>query len=161
MFLYLFLLLIVLPVAEFFILIKIGMVTAFWVPIAIVLFSGTVGTALARHEGWKVALRVREEMQAGRMPADALIDGFLILVAGVLFVLPGVLSDLVGIVLLFPPSRSLVKRGMRARVRKRVDLRIQRIGDRHWANSGKAVVPDHDQIIDAKVLGTRVEDAKK
>ena len=41
-------------------------------------------------------------------PAESLIDAFLILLAGILFVLPGVITDVVGIVLIFPPSRSLV-----------------------------------------------------
>ena len=110
MFFYLFLLFIVLPIIEIMILVKIGMVTSFWVPIAIVVVTGMVGTALARREGWKVMERMRADMQNGQMPADSLMDAFLVLVAGVLFVLPGVLSDVVGIALLFPPTRRLVKR---------------------------------------------------
>lgn len=157
MFVYLFLLLIVLPFSEFYILIRLGIATSWWVPIAIVVSSGIVGTALARHEGWKVVARIREEIHAGHMPADALIDGFLILVAGVFFVVPGVLTDILGIVLLFPPSRSLVKRGMRAWVKRNVDFPVQRIGDR--SNSARSPIPDHDRIIEAHVVSTRVEDA--
>src|SRR5436190_2470147 len=107
---YLFLLFIVLPLVEILILVKIGMVTSFWVPIAIVIVTGVVGTALARREGWKVFQRMREDVRTGQMPADSLIDGFLVLLAGILFVLPGVLTDVVGILLLFPPTRLLVKR---------------------------------------------------
>src|SRR4051794_24306747 len=134
MFFYLFLLFIVLPLAEILILIQIGHATSPWVPIAIVLVTGVVGSALARAQGLKVLNRIRSEMQAGRMPADAVIDGFLVLLAGILFVLPGVLTDVVGIALLFPPSRQLIKRGVRAWISRHMDVRIRRLGQSAWSN---------------------------
>jgi UPF0716 protein FxsA len=158
---YLFLLFIVLPLVEILILVKIGMVTSFWVPIAIVIVTGVVGTALARREGWKVLERMREDVRTGQMPADSLIDGFLVLLAGVLFVLPGVLTDVVGIALLFPPSRQLVKRGVAAWFRRNVEVHVGRIRGGYWSNSGNQTLSEHDKIIDARVIGTRVEDAPK
>jgi UPF0716 protein FxsA len=83
---YLFLLFIVLPLVEILILVKIGMVTSFWVPIAIVIVTGVVGTALARREGWKVLERMREDVRTGQMPADSLIDWFLVLLFAVVVV---------------------------------------------------------------------------
>ncbi len=157
---YLFLLFIVLPLVEILILVKIGMVTSLWVPIAIVVVTGVVGTALARREGWKVLERIREDARVGKMPADSLIDGFLVLLAGILFVLPGLLTDVVGIVLLFPPSRLLVKRGVAAWFKRNVDVHVGRIHGGNWSNSGGQALPEHDKIIDARVTGTRVEDAK-
>jgi UPF0716 protein FxsA len=158
---YLFMLFVVLPLVEILILVKIGMVTSFWVPIAIVIVTGVVGTALARREGWKVLERIREDVRTGQMPADSLIDGFLVLLAGILFVLPGVLTDVVGIVLLFPPTRQLVKRGVAAWLRRNVELHVGRIRGGYWPNTDGVVSPEHDRIIDARVVGTRVEDAKK
>jgi UPF0716 protein FxsA len=158
---YLFLLFIVLPLVEILILVKIGMLTSFWVPIAIVIVTGVVGSALARREGWKVLERMREDVRTGQMPADSLIDGFLVLLAGILFVLPGVLTDVVGIVLLFPPSRQLVKRGVAAWFKRNVELHVGRIGGNHWPSSGGPNAPEHDKIIDARVISTRVEDANK
>jgi UPF0716 protein FxsA len=157
---YLFMLLIALPLTEILILIKIGQATALWVPIAIVLVTGVVGSALARAQGLKVVNRIREEMQAGHMPANAVIDAFLVLLAGILFVLPGVLTDIVGIALLFPPSRELIKRGVRAWIRRHVEVRIGRIGQRGWSTSDGSSMSDHDRIVDARVVRTRVEDAK-
>src|SRR3954470_2764830 len=143
---YLFLLLIVLPLTEIFILVQIGYATSAWVPIAIVLVTGVVGSALARAQGLKVANRIREEMAAGHMPADAVIDGFLVLLAGILFVLPGVLTDVVGIALLFPPSRQLVKRGVAAWFKRNVELHVGQIGGNYWSNSGSPTAPEHDKI---------------
>jgi UPF0716 protein FxsA len=137
------------------------MVTSFWVPIAIVIVTGVVGTALARREGWKVLERMREDVRTGQMPADSLIDGFLVLLAGILFVLPGVLTDVVGIILLFPPSRSLMKRAVAAWFKRNVELRVGRIRGGYWPSDGSPSTTEHDKIIDARVIGTRVEDAKK
>jgi UPF0716 protein FxsA len=119
------------------------------------------GSALARREGWKVLERIREDARTGRMPGDALIDGFLVLLAGVLFVLPGVLTDVVGILLLFPPSRSLVKRGVAAWFKRNVELHVGRIRGNYWPNSNSEFESEHDKIIDARVIGTRVEEIRK
>lgn len=158
---YLFLLLIVLPVTEILILVRIGELTQWWVPIAIVIVTGVVGTALARREGWKVLTRIREDVRTGQMPADSLLDGFLVLVAGILFVLPGVLSDFAGIILLFPPTRTLVKRGFVAWFKRNVRLRVTHIHADFGGETDQSASFTHDQIIDAKVIGARVEDIRK
>lgn len=158
---YLFVLSVVLPVVEIVLLVEIGVATRWWIPIAIVVVSGVVGSALARHEGWKVLTRMREEMRAGRMPADSLVDAFMILLAGILFVLPGVLSDLMAIGLLIPPIRALIKRGARAWFRRNVEVHTIHIRDGHWTDAEEPGASHHDKIIDARVVGTRIEDAKR
>ena len=106
---YLFLLFTLLPIVELAILIRIGEATVWWVPVALVIFTGIAGAALARWQGLRVYQRIRDDTRARRMPADALVDGFLILLAGILLVTPGVLTDVVGIAFLIPPVRALVK----------------------------------------------------
>ncbi len=161
MLLYLFLLLIVLPLVEIAILVKIGMLTNVWVPIAIVVVTGIVGTALARREGWKVLERIRRDVQANQMPADSLLDGFLVLMAGVLFVLPGVLTDVVGIALLFSPSRRLVKHGAAAWLRRNVEIHSTQTPSDYWRDTSYSTLPGNDKIIDARVINTRVEEIRK
>jgi UPF0716 protein FxsA len=106
---------------------------------------------------------MREDARLGKMPADSMIDAFLVLLAGVLFVLPGVLTDVVGIVLLFPPSRQLVKRGVAAWFKRNVEIHVGQIGGggNNWRGPGSSAAPEHDKIIDARVINTRVEDAKQ
>jgi UPF0716 protein FxsA len=157
---YLFLLFTVLPIVELAILIRIGEATHWWVPIALVIFTGIAGAVLARWQGLRVYQRIREDTRAGRMPADALVDGFLILLAGILLVTPGVLTDLFGIAFLIPPVRALVKRGVKAWIKKNVEVRVAGMDAGFWQNAGGP--QQHtvdDQIIDARVVGTRVEDA--
>lgn len=159
MLLYLFLLFTLLPLIELSILIWVGGQTAWWLPVLMVIGTGVLGAALARWQGWQVLRRIRADAQAGRMPADALIDGVLILVAGILLVTPGVLSDLLGVVLLIPPLRAVVKRAVAAWMQRNIEVRVGRAaaGLRSTTNDNPAS-PRRDQIIEARVIGTRVED---
>jgi UPF0716 protein FxsA len=157
----LFLLFTVVPLVELALLIWIGGQTAWWVPLALVLFTGIAGAALARWQGWHAIRRIQDDLQTGRMPADAVIDGVLILAAGILLVTPGVLTDIVGVALLIPPFRSLVKRGAFAWLRRHVQVSAARFAASfHGGNSDRnAASWSRDEIIEAKVITSRVEKA--
>jgi UPF0716 protein FxsA len=155
---YLFLLFTVLPIIELAILIRIGEATVWWAPVLLVIATGIAGAALSRWQGLRVYQRIREDARAGRMPADALVDGFLILLAGILLITPGVLTDVFGIAFLIPPIRSLVKRGVKAWIRKNVDVRVAGMNANIWQNENSPPPRGTDEIIDARVIGTRVED---
>jgi len=151
---YLFVLFTVVPIVELALLIWIGAHTHWWVPVLIVVATAMLGAALARWQGFQVMRRIQDEMRAGRVPTDALIDGAMILVAGVLLVTPGVLTDVTGIVLLIPPLRHLVKQGLKAWFKRHV--RVQTVG---FGDSSAGSSDQGDRIIDAQVIETRVEDA--
>jgi UPF0716 protein FxsA len=156
---YLFLLFTVVPLAELAGLVWLGGLTAWWVPILVILVDAVAGAALLRWQGLRTLRRIQEDLAAGRMPGDALVDGALILVAAVLLITPGMLTDVVAFALLIPPLRSLVKRGVTAWLRHHVEIRTAKFttpyqGGATADNSG------HDQIIDAQVLNTRVEDVR-
>jgi UPF0716 protein FxsA len=159
MLVYLFLLFTVVPLIELTILIRIGQATEWYVPIALVILTGIFGAALARWQGTQVLRRIQDDARAGRMPADAMIDGFLILLAGILLVTPGVLTDLAGCALLIPPIRALFKRAMAAWIRRNIEIRVGGFRGVNWP-TGDGQNLGSDTIIDAKVLDTRVDDAE-
>jgi UPF0716 protein FxsA len=161
MLLYLLLLFTIVPLVELSILIWIGNQTAWWLPILMVIGTGIAGTALARWQGWQVLRRIRADADAGRMPAEALIDGFLILIAGLLLITPGVLSDLLGILLLIPPVRAIMKRAIAVWIRKNIEVRISRATGGFGASSNGRRPSLRDEIVDARVVHTRVEDAEQ
>ncbi len=102
------------PLVEVVLLIKLAE-RIDWLPtIALVIVTGVAGAALARREGFRLLQRIQSELAAGNMPADAMVDAFLVLVAGVLLVTPGVITDAVGLILLIPPARAVVRRGASA-----------------------------------------------
>lgn len=105
---FLLLLFVVLPIAELALLIRIGQAIDWPATIAIVLLTGVIGSALARWQGLKVVREIQTKLAAGELPGRALFDGALILFAGAVLITPGVITDLLGFMLLLPPVRSLL-----------------------------------------------------
>jgi UPF0716 protein FxsA len=159
--LYLFLLMLLLPVAEIYILVQIGHATAAWVPFAIIAASMIAGTIVTRHQGLRVLQRTREDLAGGRMPADSLFDAFLIFIAGMLLIFPGVLTDVVGIALLVPMTRTLIKRGLKTWVQRHVEIRVAQFGAPFGQAGARGATAVQDQIVEARVINTRVEDATR
>ncbi|OJT27062.1 exlusion protein FxsA [Archangium sp. Cb G35] len=120
MFKYLLLAFTVVPFIELYLLLAIGREVGFWPTVAGVLFTGVVGAWLAKKEGLRVLRRWQESLARGRMPDEGLVGGVLVLVGGVLLVSPGVFTDVVGLFLLFPPTRRLVAELVRRRLERRM-----------------------------------------
>ena len=106
----LFLLFTLMPLIELWLLFKLSGVFGFWTTISVVLLTGMLGASLARWQGWQAMHRIRSQMSQGMLPADALGDGVMILVAGVLLITPGVITDVVGLGLLIPPVRFVMRK---------------------------------------------------
>lgn len=77
--------------------------------LGLIVLSGIVGVVLLRQQGFGVIARIREEAAAGRVPGGAIADGAMIVVAGILLVIPGFITDIVGLLLFFPPVRAAIK----------------------------------------------------
>ena len=94
-----------------------------WGPtLGLILLTGFVGAALARHEGLRCLSRIQQKMADGQLPGDPLLDGLMILVAGALLVTPGVLTDLVGFALLMPVFRRVMKGYLKKRFQARITI---------------------------------------
>ena len=106
---------IVVPLVEIAVLIQVGSWIGVLETIGLLILVSLLGAWLVKREGIGLIRRVQSELQAGRMPAGAVIDGFLILIAGCLLVVPGFVTDAVGLVLLLPPVRALVRGTLRRR----------------------------------------------
>ncbi len=119
--------------------------------VGLVFATGIVGATLARYQGLRCMNRVQEDLTAGRLPGDPMIDGLMILVAGALLVTPGILTDLVGFALLTPIFRS----GMRRYLKHRFEASIQAVSAQHGAASPR------DQVIDVHVIEADSEDVEE
>lgn len=120
MFKYLLLAFTVVPFIELYLLLAIGREVGFWPTVGGVLLTGLIGAWLAKKEGVRVLRRWQESLAQGRMPEEGLMGGVLVLVGGVLLVSPGVLTDVVGLFLLFPPTRKLVAAVVLRRLERRM-----------------------------------------
>lgn len=115
MFLRLLLAFTIIPIAELYLLIKVGSQIGALATVAIVILTGMAGAYLARMEGLATMQRVQQSLAQGVTPAEDLLDAFIILAAGVVLLTPGFLTDIAGLLLLFPPSRNAFKRWLRRR----------------------------------------------
>ena len=98
------------PVLELIILIKVGAWIGVAPTIALILLTGFAGAYLARTQGLDLAIRIQRELKEGRLPAEELLDGAMILVGGLLLLTPGFFTDLTGFILLVPGTRKFCKK---------------------------------------------------
>ena len=110
MFLKLFLAFTLIPVIEIYLLIKLGSSLGALNTVILVIGTGITGAYLARLQGMQTMLRVRTSLQQGLMPTEDLIDALIIFAAGIVLLTPGFLTDLAGLLLLFPATRRYFKR---------------------------------------------------
>ena len=113
MLLRLFLCFTLIPMVELYLLIKVGTVIGGLNTILLVILTGAAGAWLAKMEGLQTLYRVRTNLQQGLMPAEELLDAVIILVAGIVLITPGLLTDVFGLVLLWPVTRNALKRFLR------------------------------------------------
>jgi UPF0716 protein FxsA len=110
-----------LPLLELYILIKIGSYLGAFQTIALIIFSGVLGLLLARLEGLRTLHQIRQNLSQGILPAEEMLDSVLIFAGGVLFVVPGVITDFAALVLLIPFTRTIFKRWLRRRFDRAVE----------------------------------------
>jgi len=131
----LFMLLIVAPLVELYVVLRVGASIGALNTIALLVAVGVIGSWLVKRQGLAIAGRMRRQLEAGGDPSRQVVDGFLVLAAGVLLVLPGFVSDIIGLALLIPPVRAiaarlLLRRAGRQRATRFVHITsVRRTGD--------------------------------
>ena len=113
--LFLILVFVVVPLVELAVFVQISRWIGFPETTLLLLAVSVAGIFVVRHQGLGVYRRVREQVRAGTVPTGDLVNGLLILVAGLLLIIPGFVTDFVGLLLLLPPVRGLVRRLLRRR----------------------------------------------
>lgn len=111
---------ILMPIIELGVLLKVHQVAGLGNTLAIVILTGFVGAFLARAQGLMVLSQIRRDLAEGRMPAPRLMDGVMILVAGVLLITPGLITDTAGFLLLIPTVRSAIRAWLRRKLEEKL-----------------------------------------
>lgn len=106
---WLFLLLIVAPLVELYVIIQVAQVIGGWETIALLIVESAIGAWLLKRQGLATLARITRAVDEGRVPGRELVDGLLILIAGALMLAPGFLGDVLAYLLLFPPTRAPVR----------------------------------------------------
>ena len=113
----LFLLFVAVPIVEIYLLLEIGGIIGAVPTIGLVVLTAAAGAALVRAQGFSTIRQVRRSMEAGEIPAVAIIEGIFLLMAGALLLTPGFLTDAIGFCCLVPPlRRALIVRFIETRI---------------------------------------------
>jgi UPF0716 protein FxsA len=114
------LLLILWPVAEVFVAIKVAEAIGVLFTVLLLIAGVPLGVWLTRAEGRTAWRRLSAAVAAGRPPGREVIDGALVLIGGILFIVPGFITDVIGLLLLVAPSRSVAGAAIARNVQSRL-----------------------------------------
>ena len=112
----------VVPMAEIYLFLQVNSAIGLLDTFALLILISVVGAWLVRREGLGVLSRVQGQLAGGQLPAKELVDGLLILAAGLLMLTPGFFTDGIGLLFLLPPTRIALRTMLIRRFRDRVQV---------------------------------------
>lgn len=147
---------------EIVVLVAVGDALGFFPTIGLLILASVVGAWLLRREGTRTVAALAEAAKTRRPPHREVADGVLVAAGGVLIIIPGFVSDLFGLLLLFPPTRALVRHRLLRSAAKRGTSRVQfHVGtfgpgmtDPRFGPGRRGPVVDGD-VIDGEVVDER------
>lgn len=104
------------PLLELALLIRVGQAIGFWPVLALIIGTGLFGLAILRRQGFKVVEKVSAALEEGREPVAPLADSALVFAAGSFLISPGLIGDVLGLLLLIPQLRRLIRHTVSARL---------------------------------------------
>lgn len=155
----LFVLFLIVPIVELAVIIQVGQVVGVGWTLAALIGMSLLGAVLVKSEGLRAWRRVREALAEARMPAEEVVDGALVLLGGALLLTPGFLTDGVGLLLVVPPTRGLLNRAIRGRVRGVFGLSPRRGGSPR-RGSGPGPAQRDDSVVDVDVVSIERDDPR-
>lgn len=128
------------PVLELYVFFQVSTAIGFFPALALIILGSMLGGLVLRVAGIATALRARESLNRGELPAQTMLEGLMLALSGGLLLLPGFISDIIGLVLLLPMSRRLLADRMRRRVEEQA-LRQRAFADDLQSRGPSGSVP--------------------
>lgn len=122
---------VIVPIAELYVIIRVGELIGVWPTLALLLADAVLGALLLRHQGRSAWLRFNQALAQRRFPGKEVADGAMILVGATLLLAPGFITDFFAVFLLIPPSRALIRRFARGYFLRRfaiIDIGVSAAG---------------------------------
>jgi UPF0716 protein FxsA len=101
---------ILVPIAELYVIIKVGGAIGVVPTLVLLLADAVLGSMLLRQQGRAAWVRFNRALAENRVPHKEIIDGVLVIMGGALLLTPGFITDIFGLIFLIPPTRALVRR---------------------------------------------------
>ncbi len=103
-----FFILIAIPIIEIYLFIKIGSYIGAFTTISLILLTAFIGVFYARYEGFNTLRSGMTQLVQNKMPIYEIISGAALTFAALLLILPGFATDLIGLLIIFPPTRKIM-----------------------------------------------------
>jgi UPF0716 protein FxsA len=113
-------LLLLFPVLELYVFFRVGLAIGFFPALLLIIAGSALGVLVLRVAGLATALRARESLRGGQLPTEELLNGAMVAAGGLLLVVPGFISDVLGVLCLFPLTRHLIANKVRERTHAQV-----------------------------------------
>jgi UPF0716 protein FxsA len=97
------------PIAELYVFVQMSHAIGFFSSLVVLAAVSVIGAWIVKRQGIRVWRRFNDQVRAGSVPSNEIVDGALLLLAGALLLTPGFLTDALGVLLLLPPIRGLVR----------------------------------------------------
>jgi len=131
--------------AELFVAIEVANVIGVLATVLLLVLSWPLGTWLLRSQGRAAWQRLGAAVSAGRSPGQEVLNGALVLLGGVLLIIPGFISDVLGLLALFPPTRALMRRPLARNLQSRLVVRATRYAGDSRSYDVDSTASDIDQ----------------
>jgi UPF0716 protein FxsA len=139
---------IVLPIAELYVIIKVGGAIGVLPTIALLIVDSFLGAALLRSQGRAAWRRFNEALAIGRVPTREVFDGAMVILGGAFLITPGFITDVIGLLLLIPPTRAIFRGLVSRMARRRAAFTVRTVrwghGDDRGRPRGNARPGDYD-----------------
>jgi UPF0716 protein FxsA len=112
------------PIIEIAVLIQVGGWIGLWPTLGLIILTAVLGSIELRAQGLATVSKLRQQLDAGEMPAQTLFDGVCLLFAGALLLTPGFVTDVTGFLLLLPPFRRSLLQAVGPYIRRHAEARM-------------------------------------
>lgn len=123
------------PLLELAVLIKAGQVLGLWWTILLLIGTGVAGGLIVHSQGLSAARRAAQSMAEGRAPIEPVVDSFMLMLAGALLLIPGLITDAMALPLLIPPVRMALARWCLSRLFAGAEVHVE---TREWRSPGSS-----------------------
>jgi len=134
------LILVALPILELMLLVKTGQMVGFWATLALVVGAAVLGAFVLSRQSRGALRRAARALEEGRPPMADALDGAFLMMAGLLLITPGFVTDFIAVLLLIPPLRHAVARWTVRRVAERGGIHMRTVGS-DAESAGEAARP--------------------
>lgn len=144
---------ILLPLIEIAVFIQVGSAIGVLPTVVLTVLTAVAGTLMLRQQGLSLVMRMQSEMNAGRVPGEDIMHGAMIVLASLLLLVPGFVTDAVGLLLFIPPVREAIARF----IISRADVRIVGNGQTYRRDDGVVDLDEEDWSRTADDAGSSSE----